>query len=72
MAGRSASPYKLTFDNALAAAAYLIRGEHTESKPCKDCRKTLRMIRQLQKRFKSHAVDDNLVWYAFRELDGSN
>ncbi len=66
------NPYKLTFENALDAAGYLIRGEHPDSKLCEKCLKTLEMIRELRKRFKDHAINNNLVWYAFREVDGPN
>ncbi len=63
------SPYKLTIDDALIAATNLVRGEHVGSKPCAECQRTLRLITELRKRFEDHAMDSNLIWYAFQDGD---
>ena len=63
---RLKNPYRLTFEDVLEAATYLIRDEHADSKLCKECQRTLEMVAELKKRFEGHAIDSNLVWYAFR------
>lgn len=57
---------KLTFDDALLAAEYLVSIEHYPEKPCKKCRYTLRLIKLLKKHLSDMAIDDNVIWDAYK------
>jgi hypothetical protein len=59
---------KLTFNNALLSAEYLIKQEHP-NKLCKSCQKTLRLLKELKKELNNQAIGDNLVWDTFKYAD---
>jgi hypothetical protein len=61
-----ASPHRMTFSEALQAAAYIVRGEHAPGPPCKVCKETLALLSKAEKALDYMAVGNNLVWPALR------
>lgn len=63
---RIKSPYRLSFNDAILAAEYLVKNDNIPNKTFRYCQKTLRLLKELKKRLNYQAIGDNLVWYAFR------
>ena len=59
------SAYALTFDDAISAAEYLVKIDDYPKKPCKVCKQTLLLLKELRKRLDNQAIGNNLVWKAF-------
>jgi hypothetical protein len=61
-----ASPHRVTFSDALTAAAFLVRGEHAPSQPCDHCKATLALLKQTNKALDDIALGNALVWPAVK------
>ncbi|MFA5795494.1 MAG: hypothetical protein WC980_10575 [Candidatus Brocadiia bacterium] len=62
---KTKSASKLTFDDAMSAAEFLVKREHYPDKPCKECKKTLQLLKKVKKQLDDSAIGNNLVWHAF-------
>ncbi|ODS35049.1 hypothetical protein BEH94_03765 [Candidatus Altiarchaeales archaeon WOR_SM1_SCG] len=62
------SERNLRFEDALSAAIYLVEMEHYPDKPCKECRKTIKILREAKKHLWSMAIGNNSVQQAYKGM----